>query len=193
MTSVFILDDHRVVINGLQRVLETDYQLEVVGWATSVRDAKTQLPRLMPQVMLMDLRVPDSRGLEEIVVFKGLAPEMKVIVLTGYSGTVRDEALRMGADAFLSKGVAPEEITSEIRKLCPADRSDRSANRLSERERQVAQMIAEGLSNQEIAERMCITLHTVKTHVSRVLSKLQFRDRVSLAISWEKMSRVQAD
>ncbi len=189
MTSVFILDDHRLVISGLQRVLEADYQIEVVGWAVSVRDAKAQLPTLQPQIMLMDLRVPDSRGLEEIVGFKSLAPDMKVIVLTGYTGTVRDDALRMGADAFLTKGVAPEEITAEIRKLRPVDRSERSAARLSDRERQVAQMIAEGLTNQEIAERMCITLHTVKTHVSRVLSKLQVRDRVSVAISWERVSR----
>jgi DNA-binding NarL/FixJ family response regulator len=188
MISVFILDDHRVVINGLQHVLESDPTFQVVGWAVSVRDTRAMLPKLRPNVLLMDLRVPDSRGLEEIQEFKALSPGTRVLVITGYAGGTRDDALRAGADGFLSKGVAPEEITSEIRKLCPhGARQPHAGNLLSERERQVWQMVAEGLSNQEIADRMCVTLHTVKTHVSRILSKLQLRDRVSLAIHWRKM------
>jgi DNA-binding NarL/FixJ family response regulator len=109
-----------------------------------------------------------------------------VIVLTGYAGKVRDDAYRAGADGFLSKGVAPDEIISEIRKHFPAAARESEGPRLSERERQVAQMIAEGLSNQEIADRMCVSLHTVKTHVSRILAKLGMRDRVSIAIHWRE-------
>jgi DNA-binding NarL/FixJ family response regulator len=188
LITVFILDDHRVVINGLQHVLDADPQFQVVGWAVSVRDTRAVLPRLRPNVLLMDLRVPDSRGLEEILEFKALSPGTQVLVITGYAGGTRDDALRAGADGFLSKGVAPEEILNEIRKLCPnAQKPQTPGHNLSERERQVWQMVAEGLTNQEIADRMCVTLHTVKTHVSRILSKLQLRDRVSLAIYWGKL------
>ena len=175
------------MISGLQHVLEADTLFNVVGWAVSVRETRVMLPKLRPAVLLMDLRIPDSRGLEEIREFKALSPGTQVLVVTGYSGGTRDEALRAGADGFLSKGVAPEEILAEIRRLCPAAaRAPSSFDRLSDRERQVWQMVAEGLTNQEIADRMCVTLHTVKTHVSRILSKLQLRDRVSLAIQWRK-------
>ncbi|MER5427111.1 response regulator transcription factor [Streptosporangium roseum] len=203
---VLVADDQAPVRGGFRMILEARADLEVVGEAGDGREAVALVERLRPDVVLMDVRMPDVDGLEatrRIVASGSLA---RVIVLTTYDV---DEAvfaaLRAGASAFLLKDVRPAELVEAVRVVARGDALlapsvtrrllDRFASvlpdpagppadlgRLSEREVEVLRLVALALSNAEIAERLVLTEATVKTHVSAVLRKLGLRDRVQAVV-----------
>ncbi len=187
MINVVIVDDHRMVIGGLQRVLELDGRIQVVGTATSMAEAKRCCAEKEPDVILMDLRIPDSLGCAEIPNLKQISGGAKVVVMTGYGSGARSEAQRYGADAFLTKELASETVAETIAELVPhlAMRNDPYRD-LSERERQIAGLVASGMTNAEVANALSISPNTVKTHLASVLQKLSLRDRVSLARTWQR-------
>ncbi|MER5321005.1 response regulator transcription factor [Streptosporangium roseum] len=203
---VLVADDQALVRGGFRMILEARADLEVVGEAGDGREAVALVERLRPDVVLMDVRMPDVDGLEatrRIVASGSLA---RVIILTTYDV---DEAvfaaLRAGASAFLLKDVRPAELVEAVRVVARGDALlapsvtrrllDRFASvlpdpagppadlgRLSEREVEVLRLVALALSNAEIAERLVLTEATVKTHVSAVLRKLGLRDRVQAVV-----------
>ena len=205
--TILIADDHAVVRQGVRAFLETQPDLAVVGAASSGEEAVELAVALVPDVVLMDLLMPGIGGVESIRRIKRASPRTRVVVLTSYHG---DEhvfpALRAGALSYILKDVGPAELAEAVRQavrgeavLSPpvASRVIRELtggtselnpfSELSDREVEVLRLIADGLANAEIAERLVISEKTVKGHVSNILDKLHLADRTQAAVfAWRE-------
>ena len=205
--GVVLADDQALVRGGFRMILDNKADLEVLGEAADGREAVALVERLKPDVVLMDVRMPDVDGLEATRRIVGAGSPARIIVLTTYDV---DEyvfaALRAGASGFMLKDVRPAELVDAIRVVAGGDALlapsvtrrllDRFADslpgpdaappadlgELTEREVEVLRLVALALSNAEIAERLVLTEATVKTHVSSVLRKLGLRDRVQAVV-----------
>ena len=204
---MLIVDDHQVVRQGLRTFLELHDDIEVVGEAEEGAKAVELVDRLHPEVVLMDLVMPGLDGVTATRRVVELGTGTKVIVLTSFAGD--DDvfpAIQAGATSYLLKDVSPEELVASIRAVhrgeprlhpdvarklmaamrdTPADAgrdAPEEMDELTEREREVLRLIAQGCSNRDIAAECFISEKTVKTHVSHVLAKLGLKDRTQLAI-----------
>ncbi len=197
---VVLVDDHPVVRNGLTAWLDTREGIEVVGEAETVRDAISLVGAVNPDVVVLDLKLPDGSGLDVLSRVRDADDPPGVVVLTSF-GDDRDivGAVEAGADGFLHKDAAPAEIEDAIRAVARGARAlssratsalveevrrDRPAaiDTLTPREHEVLELIAEGRSNADIAEELTISIKTVKTHVSAILLKLDVGDRTQAAL-----------
>ncbi len=183
MIRVGIVDDHKVVVTGLIGILEFDGRIRVVGTAFDLAGGKKLLAEHSPDVLVLDVRMPDSRGLMEIPDLRKLSPATRVLVLTGYGDVALQQALSYGADALLTKELASDVIVDTICNWFPSVATN-SLENLSDREKEVGRLAATGLTNKEIAEKLFISVNTIKTHLARVLEKLEVRDRTELARKW---------
>jgi DNA-binding NarL/FixJ family response regulator len=207
MTTVLIADDQALVRVGLRKILESEPETTVVGEAVDGGDAVAAARRLRPDVVLMDIRMPVLDGIEATRQIVRAQPDTRVLILTtfGLDGYVYD-ALRAGASGFMLKDAPPEEIAAAVRivasgeaLLAPAvtravieefARQPPAAQpvlptalaELTPREREVLDLLARGLSNAEICERLVVSEATTKTHVARILQKLSLRDRMHTVI-----------
>jgi len=197
---VLIVDDHAVVRDGLGLLLETAPDIEVTGSAASAAEGIALARTLQPTVVLLDLIMPGMNGIEAIPPLKMALPDVRVLMLTSYvDGDLVAPALQAGADGYLLKTAAGDEVLGAVRAVAAgrrvvdpeADRAAREADleHLSIREREVLHLVAEGYSNAEIAERLSITVRTVKAHISSLLQKLHLSDRTQLAIHALKRAR----
>jgi DNA-binding NarL/FixJ family response regulator len=183
MIRVAVIDDHRVVVAGLKSVLEYDGRIRVVVAAHDVTSAKAEVEAEQPDVIVLDVRMPDSRGLDEIPGFKHLCPKARILILTGYGDVAAEQAMERGADALLTKELASDVIVETICAWFP-EWGASPLGSLSEREKEVGRLAVTGLTNREIGERLYISVNTVKTHLARVLEKMGARDRTELARIW---------
>ena len=189
MIRVLIVDDHPVVREGLVASFEDDAEIEVTGTAGSASEAIAAAGRVRPDVVLLDLELPDMNGVEAISRIAAAAPKTRVIVLTAYDTDERVlGAIRAGARGYLLKGVTGDEIARAIRavraggshltpriaeKVLTQVRSPRGgAGAITPRQREVLRLVADGLSSKQIATRLTITERTVKFHVASILNKL---------------------
>jgi DNA-binding NarL/FixJ family response regulator len=206
---IVVADDHQVVRTGFAALLDTQPDFTVLGTASDGAEAVRMSRDLRPDVVLMDVRMPGTDGIEATRQLTGRADSPRVIILTTFDlDEYVYDALRAGASGFLLKDVTAERLfdavrvvaageallapavtrrlISEFAKLRPATgRSESPASALSEltpRETEVLRLLAEGLSNPEIAARLVVTEETVKTHVSRVLHKLGLRHRTQAVV-----------
>ncbi len=207
MTSVLIADDQALVRVGLRKILEAEPETTVVGEAGDGEDTVTEARRLRPDVVLMDIRMPVLDGIEATRRVVAAQPGTRVLILTtfGFDAYVYD-ALRAGASGFMLKDAPPEEIAAAVRIVArgeallapavtravvkefarqspaPPSAPPRAVEELTPREREVLDLLARGLSNPEICDRLVISEATAKTHVARILQKLDLRDRVQAVI-----------
>jgi DNA-binding NarL/FixJ family response regulator len=203
---VLIVDDDDLMRAGLKAVLSSDATVEVVGEAADGRAGIERVRALAPDVVLMDVRMPDLDGIAATREVVAASPEVKVVILTTFE---QDEyifgALSAGASGFLLKRTSPEELIAAIHTVAAGDSLlspsvtrrvidrmapqpigevgfDERLDELTPREREVLEQLARGLSNGEIAASLVIEESTVKTHVKRILMKLRLRDRVQAVI-----------
>ncbi len=213
MIRVLIVDDHAVVRRGLRALLETRDNIEVVGEAASGAEALRMCAEAAPGLVLMDLLMPGLSGAEATLHIKAKHPEIRVAILTSYA---QDEfllpAIQAGAESYLLKDIEANDLIDAVertargeavlqpavaQRVMKALRQGASemppAEKLTERETGVLDLVAEGLTNIEIADRLFISEKTVKTHVSSILGKLGVEDRTKAAVAaWrERMKRAQ--
>jgi two-component system response regulator DevR len=196
---VFLVDDHEVVRRGVAEVLEDDPGISVVGEAGSVAEALTRVPAARPDVVVVDMRLPDGDGAELCAALRSRLPRLRCLVLTSYSdGEAVEAAVRSGASGYLLKQVRGSALVSAVRTVAgggtlftaegpvPAPRRhDGAASRLgslTEQERSVLRLIGEGLTNRQIGERMGLAEKTVKNYTSHLLAKLGLERRTQAAI-----------
>ncbi|MGW5279323.1 response regulator [Streptomyces collinus] len=204
---VLVADDQQMVRQGFTVLLNTKPDIEVVGQAVDGRDAVAKVGELAPDVVLMDIRMPELGGIEATRLITAGHPGIRVLVLTTFDlDEYVYEALRAGAAGFLLKDASADQLAEAVRVVAAGDallapgvtrrliaefsRLDGSprpplrqrVGELTERETEVLALIAQGLSNAEIAGRLVVAEQTVKTHVGRILVKLGLRDRTQAAV-----------
>ena len=208
-TRILLVDDQPLLRTGFRMILSAEPDIAVVGEAGDGASAVEIARRLKPDVVLMDIRMPGMDGIQatRALAGPGVAEPMKVLILTTFGlDEYVVESLRAGASGFLLKDAPAEDLVEAIRIVAAGDALlapsvtrrllDRIASKLppahenvipalselTEREMEVLKLVARGLSNAEIAEKLVVSETTVKTHVSRILGKLDLRDRVQVVI-----------
>lgn len=209
MIRILIADDQTLIRAGFRALLDAEPDMEVVAECGTGDDAVRLAARERPDVVLMDIRMPQGDGLEatRTILADPALPGTRVIILTTFElDEYIAEAVRAGAAGFLVKDTEPEELLRAVRVVHDGDAllspsvtrrimaqlavqsyaagkpSDAALDRITEREREVLRLVGEGLNNAEIAGRLFITPLTAKTHVSRIMTKLQVRDRAQLVV-----------
>lgn len=194
--KVLVVDDHQMFAQGIVKALEGEPGFEVVGIAGSVEEARSAARMRRPDVVLMDFELPDGDGAKATELIKTDRPETRVVMLTSYTDeSVLVAAIEAGCSGYVTKHKAVEEVVAAVRaafagealispsmlaRLLPKlRRSYRGlGSDLTPRELEVLRFLAEGLSNQTIAERLVISLHTVRNHVQNILTKLQAHSKL---------------
>jgi len=194
-TRVMIADDHPVVVLGLAAIINAQPDMTVVGEASNGRQALELFEKHVPDVTLIDLRMPELGGVDAIKQIRAKHPHAIFIVLTTYQGDEDiHKALKAGAQGYLLKGMAHDDLLDAIRRVragvqyLPASVKETLANRtpgsdLSPRELQILELIVKGLSNKQIADKLGITEGTVKWHVNAILGRLNVSDRTQAAVA----------
>jgi DNA-binding NarL/FixJ family response regulator len=206
VTRVLIADDDDLMRAGLAELLSADASIEIAGEASSGREAVERARRARPDVVLMDVRMPDLDGIAATRELTRVAPAVRVLILTTFE---QDDyvfgALRAGASGFLLKRTRPETLIAAVHTIAAGEALlspsvtrrviDRMAQQptpnltdqagldaLTPREREILGLIARGLSNREIATELTVEESTIRTHVKRILAKLGLRDRIQIVI-----------
>ncbi|MFW5472665.1 response regulator [Knoellia sp. CPCC 206450] len=209
MIRVVLADDQVLLRAGLRALLDAEDDIEVVGEAGDGAEAVTLVEALAPDVVLMDIRMPGTDGLEatRLIAADDAMAATRVVILTTFDlDEYVFEAVRIGASGFLVKDAEPTELLRGVRAVAGGDAllspgvtrrligefasrsrdtsapASRELSRLTEREREIVGLVGEGLSNDEIAARLVVSPATAKTHVSRAMVKLHARDRAQLVV-----------
>ena len=204
---VLVADDHALYRRGLEMVLSAEEGIEIVGEAGDGAEAIRRVEELLPDVVLMDIRMPRRSGIEACTAIKDVVPSTKIVILT-ISDEESDlyEAVRAGANGYLLKDVPGEEIAAGIRAVAEGhslispsmasklltefaamikkseERPQLPVPRLTERELEVLKLVARGLANRDIAKELFISENTVKNHVRNILEKLQLHSRMEAVV-----------
>ena len=216
MIRVLIADDQALVRGGFRMILDAQADIEVVGEAADGRQALARARELEPDIVLMDIRMPELDGLQATRRLLHGNGATRVLILTTFDlDEYVYEALKAGASGFLVKDVRPEQLADAVRVVAtgeallaptitrrlieqfvrrppPTSGAPRELSDLSERELEVLKLIARGLTNREIAKSLFVTEATIKTHVTHILTKLTLRDRVQAVVVAYESGLVQA-
>lgn len=207
MATVFLVDDHEIVRRGLADLLASDGSHRVVGEAATVREALARIPAVGPEVAVVDVRLPDGSGVELIRALRERLPQLPCLVLTSYSDDdALVDAISAGAQGYVLKQIRGTELVSAIstvarggslldsastarvlQRIRDADRAPSIAQAgLTGQEEAVLELLAEGLTNKQIADRMFLAEKTIRNHVTGILAKLGVENRVQAALQAAK-------
>jgi NarL family two-component system response regulator LiaR len=199
---VLVVDDHTIVRKGVKALLAEIEEIEIIGEAGNGQEAIEQAETLQPDVILMDLVMPEMDGIEAIAQITAKQPETRILALTSFSTDDKIfPAIKSGAIGYLLKDSDPQDLVIAIQKVyrgepslhpiiaqkvlqelsLPSDRPP-TPDPLTEREEEVLRLVAKGLNNQEIADQLVVAEVTVRTHVSHILSKLHLANRVQATL-----------
>jgi len=204
---VFLLDDHEIVRRGIRDLLEQEPDLQVVGEASAAQDAKARIPALRPHVAILDARLPDGSGIDVCRDIRSVDPSIRALILTSYDD---DEALfaaiMAGAAGYLLKQVRGSDLVSAVRlvaggqslldpavtqrvieRIRQGPQQPDELKSLTDQEQRILGLVAEGLTNRQIAERMYLAEKTVKNYVSSILAKLGLERRTQAAVFASKL------
>jgi two-component system, NarL family, response regulator DevR len=199
---VFLLDDHEIVRRGLRELLETESDIEICAEAGTAEEALARIPPTAPDVAVLDVRLPDGDGVEVCREVRSRHPEIKCLMLTSYSDDeALFEAIMAGASGYLLKQIRGTDLVDAVRRVASGQslldpsvtasvlerlragaEPDERLQRLTDQERRILDLIAEGLTNRQIAERVHLAEKTVKNYVSNLLSKLGMERRTQAAV-----------
>jgi NarL family two-component system response regulator LiaR len=199
---VLIADDHAIVRKGIRALLATEMGIDVVGEAEDGGEALAQARQLRPDVVLMDLVMPVMNGVDTIRQISEQLPDIRILVLTSFTGLDKIfPAIKAGALGYLLKDSSPEELVRAIRQVYRGNASlhpavarkllqelsepsgrGQTEDPLTDREKEVLRLVAQGRHNQEIADLLAISEATVRTHVSHILTKLELSSRTQAAL-----------
>ena len=208
MIRVLLVDDQDILVEGLKLILGMEEDIEIVGTANNGKKALELCKWNHPDVVLMDIQMPELNGVEATAIIKKDFPNIKIIVLTTFNDDQYIyDALKNGASGYLLKDTSPSEIAKAVRtvynggaliqsevavkvidkfsqlaKETVDKNKDKRVELLTEREIEILRLIAEGKNNKEIADQLFLSQGTVKNHITRVLIKLDLRDRTQLAV-----------
>ncbi len=207
---IFLLDDHEIVRRGLRDLFEAEPDFEVVGESGSAVEAQSRIPALRPDVAVLDGRLPDGSGVDVCRSVRSVDPTIQALILTSYDD---DEALfasiMAGAAGYVLKQVRSTDLVDAVRRVAAgqslldpavtrrvlerlrqgADNEPDELAELTEQERKILELIAEGLTNRQIAERIFLAEKTVKNYVSSILMKLGLERRTQAAVLASKLLR----
>ncbi|MFZ0717420.1 response regulator [Mycobacterium sp.] len=212
MVKVFLVDDHEVVRRGLADLLASDPDLEIVGDAGSVSEAKVRIAALKPDVAVLDVRLPDGSGIELCRDLLSDLPDLRCLMLTSFtSDEAMLEAILAGASGYVVKDIRGMELAQAIKdvgagkslldnraaaalmaKLRGSTERNDPLSGLTDRERTLLALLSEGLTNRQIAARMFLAEKTVKNYVSRLLAKLGMERRTQAAVFASKLDQQSA-
>ncbi len=204
MTRIAIVEDNKVIRESLMEFVQSDSECQCVYAGATAGEALKEIPKLQPDIVLMDIQLPDISGIECTARLKQMLPAVQIIIVTVYEDTERIfKALRAGACGYLLKRCTPEELVSAIREVrqggAPMSRdiarkvilsfqepaaATAEMEGLSPREREILQWLAEGLPNKQIASRVGLTDGTVRWHLRHVYHKLHVRSRTEAALEF---------
>jgi two-component system nitrate/nitrite response regulator NarL len=202
-TKVLIVDDHALLRRGVRNTIEPEEDFEVVGEAEDGAEALAKAKELKPDLILMDISMPQGNGLEALSAIKRELPDVKIIMLTVHDKEENLlEAIKRGAEGFLSKNVRAKALLDSLRGAMRGEAAisrhmagkilrefvrlaeiedKKTSGQLTPREKEVLQKLSEGLSNKEIGLSLCISENTVKVHVKNILRKLHLQNRTEAA------------
>lgn len=204
MIKIAVVDDQNLIVNGLRMMIEAQEDMEVVWTAGNGLEAQTKVGVCQPDIILMDIRMPEANGVEATKHILESHPEVKILVLTTFNEDAYIlDTLKAGASGYLLKDSPPSELMDSIRKVIKGgiviepvvatkvvhqiNAADIGQGReiiekLTARELEIAKMISQGMSNREISDAIFLSEGTVKNHLTSILEKLNLRDRTQLAI-----------
>ena len=204
---IFLVDDHELIRRGLRAFLESEPDMEVVDEAATARDTVGKVPIVKPDLVVLDIRLPDGNGVEVCRELRARCPETKVIMLTSFADdTALMDSIMAGASGYILKATKQDELLAALRKVAAgqslidpaitasvfrrlrrqAESSD-ALEALTAQERRILDLIAEGLTNREIAGRIHLAERTVKNYVSHILAKLGMKHRTQVALYASKL------
>jgi DNA-binding NarL/FixJ family response regulator len=201
-TTILLVDDHELIRQGLRRAFERDGEFEVVGEAGTITEANRLLGLVIPQVVIFDVRLPDGSGIEAAAKARTQYPDLGIVVLTMYAGDEQlFEALEAGASAFVPKNAPADDVVAAARHAASSPHSFTAADlaeamkrrmspqgpQLSPREREVLQLLADGLGVAQISRKLYISESTTKTHISKLYEKLGAGNRAQALMSALKL------
>jgi DNA-binding NarL/FixJ family response regulator len=209
---IMLVDDEALFRQALVRLLRDEPDFEVVGHVGSAEEAGRHLPELSPDVVLLDLKMPGTDGIQAMKALKRMRPQTAVLILTSFEsdGYIQD-AMRSGADGYLLKGSSPEALVSGIRSVCAGSRplsatvlerlthligsfgqeSKATYDGLTAREVQIVRLLATGLANKQIALQLKVSEKTVRNHICNIYDKLQISDRTQATLYAARKGLVQ--
>lgn len=194
--SLVVVDDHDLIVDALERSLRSHPVLRFVGRAGDIAEATRVVGSLQPDIVVLDVRLPDGSGLDAIGELRSVAPDVEIVILTGFAEpALLARALEAGCGGFVSKGNRFDELIAAVEAVAagqvrvPSDlleglvahlrpKGDRLGHDLTSRERQILSMLADGRSTTDMVNELVVSVHTIRNHVRNVLQKLQASSRL---------------